>query len=131
MGGRVAGLSAAANRAMRRASIASVLASWPGGLCEATHLQWRDDYDRQPFRDGGADEGMLEPAGGFDDDALETVSGEALDESCNRLLVVRDAEQQVSFQQIDVELVFADVDADINQGKLFGHGYSVLLNSGS
>jgi hypothetical protein len=35
---------------------------------------------------------MLEPAGGFDDDALEAVTSEALDERCDRLFVVGNAE---------------------------------------
>jgi hypothetical protein len=35
------------------------------------------------------------------------------------------------FEQMDVELVLADIDANIYPGMMFGHGYSVLLNSGS
>ena len=98
---------------------------------ETAHLQWRDDDDGQCFGDRCPDEGMLEPTSGFDHNALETVTGEAPDERCDVLLVIGDAEQQVSFEQIDVECVLADIDADIDPRKLFGHGYSVLLNSGS
>ena len=47
------------------------------------------------------------------------------------MIVVGNAESEVSFEQMDVELVLADIDADVDQGKWFGHGYSVLLNSGS
>ncbi len=47
------------------------------------------------------------------------------------LLLVGDAEQSVSFEQIDIELGFADIDADVDHGTLLCHGYSVLLNSGS
>jgi len=74
---------------------------------------------------------MLEPAGSFDHDALEAVSGEAFEERCDRLFVVGNAEREVSFEQVEVEFVFADIDTGIDGEKLLGHGYSVLLNSGS
>ena len=74
---------------------------------------------------------MLEPAGGFDDDALEPVPGEALDEGCDGRFVVGDADREISSEQMDVESIFADIDADVDRGKWVGHGYSVLLNSGS
>ena len=51
-----------------------------GGFGEATHLQRRDDDDRQTSCNRCADEGMLEPARSFDNDALEAVASEAVDE---------------------------------------------------
>ena len=84
-----------------------------------------------PLATAARDERMLEAAGGFDDDTLEAIAREAADQCCDGLLVVGDAEQKVSFEQIDVELRLADIDADVDRGTLFCHGYSVLLNSGS
>ena len=40
---------------------------------------------------------MLEPAGSFDHDALEAVSGEAFEERCDRLFVVGNAEREVPY----------------------------------
>ena len=59
---------------------------------------------------------MLEPAGGFQDDALEAVAGEACNERCDRWLVVGDAKGEVSFEEMDVEGVLADIDADVDPG---------------
>jgi len=70
-------------------------------------------------------------AGGFDDDALEAISGEAPNEGGDLRLVVGDGEQELSFEEVDIEFVLADIDADIDVGTRLGHGYSVLLNSGS
>lgn len=88
------------------------------GFGEAAHFQRRDDDDGQASGDGCADEGMLEPAGSFDDDALEAVAGEALDKRSDRGLVVGDAKREVSFEQIEVEGVLADIDADVDRGNL-------------
>jgi hypothetical protein len=87
--------------------------------------------NRETFGDGGPDEGLLEAAGGFDDDALEAVATEAGDERRDGMLLVGNAEHSVPLQQIDIELGFADIDADVHGRTLFCHVHSTLLNSGS
>jgi hypothetical protein len=44
------------------------------GVGEAADLQGRDDDDGQARGECRADEGLLEAAGGFDDDALDAVA---------------------------------------------------------
>ena len=44
------------------------------GVGEAADLQRRHDDDGKTRGEGRADEGLLEAAGGFDDDALESVA---------------------------------------------------------
>ena len=101
------------------------------GPGEAPDLEGCHDDDGQASGEGGLDEGLLEAAGGFDDDALEAVASQAADECRNSLLRVLDLECELSFEEVDVEVGFADVDADVDGRSLLCHGYSSLLNSGS
>ena len=101
------------------------------GAGEAADLQGRDDDDREAFGERSPDEGLLEAAGSFDDDALEALATEAADESRDGARLVGDTEHSVPLKEIDIELGFADVDADVHGRTLFCHVYSTLLNSGS
>lgn len=101
------------------------------GAGEAADFEGRDDDDRKTLGQCGPDEGMLEAAGGFQDDTLEAVPTEAADERSNGARLVGDAESAVPLEEIDIQRRLADIDADIHGGTKFCHGYSTLLNSGS
>src|SRR5437660_5596366 len=101
------------------------------GLGEAADLQRRDDDDRKPLGEGRADEGLLQTAGGFDDDALDPVAAQRTNQGGDRLLFVGDGQRSVAFEQIEIELALADIGTDVDRGKLLCHEYSNLLNSGS
>jgi hypothetical protein len=107
------------------------LGELPNGAGEATDLQRRDDDDREALGASRPDEGLLEPPGGFDDDALEAVATEAADQRSDGAILVGNAEHSVPLEEIDVERGFADIDTDVHGRTLFCHVYSTLLNSGS
>jgi hypothetical protein len=101
------------------------------GAGEAADLQRRDDDDREAFGQCGPDEGLLEAAGGFQDDAFEPIPAQAVDESDDGAFLVGNAELLVSLEQTDIERGLADIDADVHGRTWFCHVYSTLLNSGS
>ena len=47
------------------------------------------------------------------------------------MIDVRGLKCPLPFKQIDIELFFADIDADVDCTVWFGHRYSPLLHSGS
>jgi hypothetical protein len=101
------------------------------GVGEAADLQRRDDDDGKARGECRADERLLEAAGGFDDDALDAVAAQATNQGRDRLLIVGNAQSSVAFEEIEIEPALADIDTDIDCGKLFCHECSNLLNSGS
>ena len=85
----------------------------------------------RPCGEGRADEGLLEAARGFDNDALDPVAAEATNQSGDGLFFVGDGQRSVAFEEIEIELALADIDTDVDRRKLLCHEYSTLLNSGS
>src|SRR5262245_10256965 len=101
------------------------------GAGEAADLQRRDDDDGELVGERGVHEGPLEASGGLDDDAIDTVAAERTNQGSDRPFFVGNAECAVAFEQMDIELLFADIDADVDGGSLLCHEHSNLLNSGS
>ena len=85
------------------------------GVGEAADLQGRDDDDGKAGGERCADEGLLEAAGGFDDDALDAVAAESANQGEDGLFFVGDGQCSVALEQIEIELALADIDPDVDR----------------
>lgn len=111
--------------------MASVLASWPAASAKRRTFSGGTTTTGKPLAMAALTKACSSRPVASTTMRSRPVSGEAFEERCDRLFVVGNAEREVSFEQVEVEVVFADIDTGIDGEKLLGHGYSVLLNSGS